>query len=247
MTRRPPGAPRLVSGRNLGTTCQQREAVRAVLGPGEMGSRRELRVLAELDFNQRCWLVGRLQGFSLSLGFQRPLPTRHPEHPHRIPESLGTPLPRDPACSSSQKPPPQPPGGWSAAGLNALGPCLGGRSTRRRTTVIYLLNEPICHARAGVVHPLGERSVPAGRAPARPRGPGPFAGLWREARSQLLSGGMRCVWAPQLAADHRASGGAQGGSAGSFVQKQGGLMGGHTLQTPGREQPSPHCAGLDLS
>ena len=218
-----------------------------MLGPEEMGSRRELRVLAELDFNQRCWLVGHLQGFSLSLGLQRPLPTRRPEHPHCIPESLGSPLPRDPACSSSREPPPQPPGGRSTAGLNALGPCLGGRSTRRRTTAIHLLNEPICHARAGVVPPLGARSVPAGRAPARPRGPGPCAGLWRGARSQLLLWGMRSVWAPQLAADHGVSGGAQGGSAGSFVQKQGGLLGGHTLRTPGREQPSPRCAGLDLS
>lgn len=70
---------------------QQREAARAALGPEQTRSWRELRALAELDFNQRRWLVGRLQGFSLSLGLQRPLSTGRPEHPHCIPESLGTP------------------------------------------------------------------------------------------------------------------------------------------------------------
>lgn len=39
--------------------------MRAALGLEEKRSRRELRVLAKLDFNQRRWLMGGLQGFSV--------------------------------------------------------------------------------------------------------------------------------------------------------------------------------------
>lgn len=76
---------------------------------------------------------------------------------------------------------------------------------------------------------------------------GHFAGLSWVLSQGCVTQGKRSVWAPQLAVDHGVSEGAQWGSAGSFVQKQCGLTGGHTLPTLGGEAAAVSPQSLFLA
>ena len=190
--------------------------------------------------------MGGLQGFSVP----RPpaVPCQHcPEHPHRVPASLGTPHPGTQPAPPLESPRPS----CLEAGLQLvrmhLAPAWADAAHGRGPQPSISLMSPFVTR-----GPVLSTHLASGLFLLDEPQPGP--GVW--GTLQACGGGLGhgcylgkwSVWTPQLVADHGVSGGAQGGSTGSFVQKQGGLMGGHTLQTPGREQlPSPHCPGLDFS